>query len=76
MIATHSPILMAYPDALVYQLSDEGITRIKYEDTEHFVVTRYRSKVGTLTEPRSSGESVRSTLRGAPNRILGLAWRM
>jgi predicted ATPase len=40
IIATHSPILMAYPHALMYQLSEEGIKRIRYEDTEHYVVTR------------------------------------
>jgi predicted ATPase len=40
MIATHSPILMAYPDARIYQLASDGIAPIAYEDTEHFQVTR------------------------------------
>ena len=40
IIATHSPILMAYPDAWIYQCGAEGITRTAYEDTEHFQVTR------------------------------------
>lgn len=40
IIATHSPILMAYPDADVYQIDDTGLTRTAYEDTEHYVVTR------------------------------------
>lgn len=40
IIATHSPILMAYPDATIYQLSDQGIERVAYEDTEHYQVTR------------------------------------
>ncbi len=40
IIATHSPILMAYPDASIYQCSKEGITPVAYEDTEHFLVTR------------------------------------
>ncbi|WP_213958140.1 AAA family ATPase [Variovorax sp. dw_954] len=40
IIATHSPILMAYPDACIYQCSNEGISRIAYEDAEHFQVTR------------------------------------
>ena len=41
VIATHSPILMAYPDATIYQLSVEGgISAISYEETEHFRVTR------------------------------------
>ncbi|CAJ0819904.1 AAA family ATPase [Ralstonia flaminis] len=40
IIATHSPILMAYPDAYIYQCDGEGIRRIAYEETEHFQVTR------------------------------------
>jgi predicted ATPase len=40
LIATHSPILMAYPGALIYQLGAEGIAKVEYEDTEHFTVTR------------------------------------
>lgn len=40
IIATHSPILMAYPDACIYQCNKEGITEIAYEDTEHYKVTR------------------------------------
>ena len=40
IIATHSPILMAYPDACIYQCSKEGISTVSYEDTEHFQVTR------------------------------------
>ena len=40
IIATHSPILMAYPDSLIYQCGKDGISPIAYEDTEHFQVTR------------------------------------
>lgn len=40
IIATHSPILMAYPDALIYQCGNDGVAPIAYEDTEHFRVTR------------------------------------
>lgn len=40
LIATHSPILMAYPDATIYQLDNNGIEPIAYEDTEHFKTTR------------------------------------
>ena len=40
VIATHSPILMAYPEALIYQFTPEGITPIEYEETEHFTLTR------------------------------------
>ncbi|MBM4082369.1 MAG: hypothetical protein FJ278_21875, partial [Planctomycetes bacterium] len=40
IIATHSPILMAYPDALIYLLTPDGIRRIAYQETEHYRVTR------------------------------------
>jgi len=40
LIATHSPILMAYPDAAIFQMSDDGPYEIAYRDTEHFTVTR------------------------------------
>lgn len=40
IIATHSPIIMGYPDALIYEFSDRGIHPIAYHDTEHYRVTR------------------------------------
>src|ERR1043165_755651 len=40
IIATHSPILMAYPDAYIYSFSAEGIEKIEYQDTEHYRITR------------------------------------
>ncbi len=40
LIATHSPILMAYPDAWIFECSGDGLRRIEYEETEHFQVTR------------------------------------
>ena len=40
LIATHSPILMAYPGACIYQLSEAGIARVDYRDTEHYRLTR------------------------------------
>ncbi len=39
IIATHSPILMAYPDATIYNLSADGIAKIDYFATEHYQVT-------------------------------------
>ncbi|WP_035373563.1 AAA family ATPase [Pseudoduganella violaceinigra] len=38
VIATHSPILMAYPEASIYVCSDQGIRQRAYEDTEHYEV--------------------------------------
>ncbi len=40
IVATHSPILMAYPGAVIYQLSSSGISRIAFEETEHYTITR------------------------------------
>lgn len=40
IMATHSPILMAYPGAKIYQIDNTGIYPVKYEDTEHYEVTR------------------------------------
>jgi predicted ATPase len=40
VISTHSPLLMAYPDAWIYSLDQDGITRVTYEETEHYQVTR------------------------------------
>ena len=40
IIATHSPLIMAYPNALIYQVSEKGIARAKYEDTEHHCLTK------------------------------------
>jgi predicted ATPase len=38
IIATHSPIIMAYPHAQILWLDKEGIRQVKLEDTEHFKV--------------------------------------
>ena len=40
LIATHSPILMAYPGACILELSEKGIRRVEYRETEHYRVTR------------------------------------
>lgn len=39
VIATHSPIIMAYPDSWIYVLKDDGIRQMPYVDTEHYRVT-------------------------------------
>jgi predicted ATPase len=40
IIATHSPILMAYPDSQIYSCGTSGLSPIAYQETEHFRVTR------------------------------------
>jgi len=40
IMATHSPLLMAYPGARLLQLSKEGLVPIRVEDTEHYRTMR------------------------------------
>ncbi len=40
IIATHSPILLAFPDATIYQLSESGIQHTKYDDIDHVKLSR------------------------------------
>lgn len=48
IIATHSPIVMAYPDARRFFLSEKGIAEVDYEATEHYQLSR-----DFLVSPRS-----------------------
>ncbi|MBU9721282.1 MULTISPECIES: AAA family ATPase [Bacillaceae] len=36
IISTHSPIIMAYPHATIIQLTEEGLTEVRLEDTTHY----------------------------------------
>jgi predicted ATPase len=40
IIATHSPILMAYPKAEIIELSEDGIKKVDYRETEHYKITK------------------------------------
>ena len=40
IIATHSPILLAFPDATIYSCDEHPIARIQFEDLEHVRLTR------------------------------------
>jgi predicted ATPase len=40
VIATHSPMLMAYPNAWIYQIGADGLERVSLEDTEHYAVAK------------------------------------
>jgi predicted ATPase len=40
IIATHSPILLAYPRAKILLFDETGISHVDYEDTEHYAITR------------------------------------
>jgi predicted ATPase len=55
IIATHSPIVMAYPDAVIYELSANGIKKTDYTATEnyktsHQFINNYESMVKILLE--------------------------
>ena len=47
VIATHSPIIMAYPDAQIYLLNATGLREVAFTDTDHYLVTR-----GFLSNPQ------------------------
>lgn len=34
IIATHSPIVLAYPDATIYAFGDDGLAQVSYDDAE------------------------------------------
>ncbi|MGH7461220.1 MAG: AAA family ATPase [Longimicrobiales bacterium] len=56
LIATHSPLLLAYPNARIYSLEQDGIRAVAYEDTEHFVIARrflqdHRRMLADLLDP-------------------------
>jgi predicted ATPase len=40
IIATHSPILMAYPNSWIVQITAQGMQRVSLEDTEHYVIAK------------------------------------
>ncbi len=53
IVATHSPIIMAYPNAFIYLLSEDGIERTDYTETEHYIVMKnfinnYEKMLGIL----------------------------
>jgi predicted ATPase len=40
LIATHSPILMGIPDALLYEIREESMDRVAFRETDHYRVTK------------------------------------
>ncbi len=40
IIATHSPMLMAFPNAEILEFSNDGIKSVEYKDTEHYSITK------------------------------------
>jgi predicted ATPase len=40
VIAPHSPILMAYPNAWIYSFGEDNLRKVEYQETDHYLVTR------------------------------------
>lgn len=40
IIATHSPMLICYPGATIYQFDEDGVRETTYENTGHFSLTK------------------------------------
>jgi predicted ATPase len=40
ILATHSPILMGIPGAILYEILENGMQQVKYKDTDHYRITR------------------------------------
>jgi predicted ATPase len=40
VIATHSPILMAYPNSRIYQIGANSLEHVSWQDTEHYIVAK------------------------------------
>lgn len=40
IISTHSPILLGYPDADILSFDDNHISKIEYEETDHYQITK------------------------------------
>ena len=40
VVATHSPVLLGYPDATILELSEDGVRSVGYEETEQVELTR------------------------------------
>lgn len=63
IIATHSPILMGYPDADILSFDGDQLEQIRYEDTDHYQITRRflenrNSVLRTLFEDEDEGEDI------------------
>ncbi len=40
IVATHSPMLMAYPGANIYEVTNEGMNKVALSETEHYTITK------------------------------------
>jgi len=54
VIATHSPILLTWPGAMIRSFDEPSIPTVRFEDTEHYQVTR-----GVLGDPATLWRDLR-----------------
>ena len=40
IISTHSPMLMAYPNSEIYEITKDGINLVDYKQTNHYIITK------------------------------------
>jgi predicted ATPase len=40
IIATHSPILLSYPNSTIYEIQEDGLNKVTYEETDTFKVSK------------------------------------
>ena len=40
IIATHSPIILSYPNATIFEIREKGLMKTKYEETDTYSVTK------------------------------------
>lgn len=40
IVSTHSPMLIAFPDSEVYEITADGISSVPYDKTQHYTTTR------------------------------------
>ncbi len=59
IIATHSPILLGYPDATILSFDEGTISEVSYEMTDHYQITKYfmQHREKLLTELFSEEDS-------------------
>lgn len=59
VIATHSPMIMAYPDSRIYRFDGEGVHEVAYTETEHYQVARrfFASPQRSLAELLGDGST-------------------
>ena len=55
VIATHSPIVLSYPNAKILEIRENGLEEVDYENTDTFAVTKqylnkYQSMLDILLE--------------------------